>query len=56
MAARTSGRRRIEAVGVVCVRSAGARISAFGEGSDVRCGFWERAADRAESEVGGVMR
>ena len=41
---------------MVWVRSAGARMLALGAGRDVRCGYWESAAESAEREAGGVMR
>lgn len=40
---------------VVWDRPAGARMSAFGEGKDVRCGFWDSAASMAFADDDGVM-
>ena len=56
MTARTSGWRRISAVPEVGSRLSGASMSAFGRGSDVRCGFWDRAASIGFDDEGGVMR
>lgn len=53
MAAWTSGRRNSSAVPVFRVRSVGASIVGRGEGRDVRCGFWLRAAFIAEDDSGG---
>lgn len=56
MTARTSGWRRISAVPEVGSKLCGARMSAFGRGSDVRCGFWDRAASIGLDDEGAVMR
>lgn len=47
---------KISPVPVVCVKSSGARISGFGDGSEVKCGFWDRAASRASADSWGVIR
>jgi len=40
---------------VFCSRAAGDSRSGFGDGSDVRCGFWASAASSALADEGGVM-
>jgi hypothetical protein len=56
MQAWTSGSRSNSAVPVVRVKSAGARTDGEGDGSEVRCGFWERAASSGALLAGGVTR
>jgi hypothetical protein len=52
----TSGSRKRSPVPLSCVRSAGARMSGRGVGSDVRWGFCDMAASMASLDSGGVTR
>jgi len=56
MASRTSGKRNISAVPVVSSKPVGAITEGLGEGSEVRCGFCERAASNAVKDSGLVIR